>query len=1191
MRIEQEFAEKRGGNGVFPLSAPSATSCKMVWKVRWCLGQALCRGSSGLPRSFAVVRPIVVLSRILLAAVAGAGTWVLAASPISAPPTATPASAEGPVDLTREFNLPAQPAANALLAFSKLTRIEVLFSFETLRKVTSSAVNGRYVPEDALRQLLRGTGFAATRNGAEKFVITRETNPTGTIRGRILGPDGLAQRGVPVTLPMTRHRVFTDAKGEFEFRHVAVGQYRLVAQVEGFELLQVSGLRVDADQVFTLPEQTLQTLDTPSQLAAFVVADKAGRENPLDRSDALFAPRTATGNLDLARTESDALPFTIYNRDQIARSGVVNLNDFLQRELLDSDASTLAVDQDGRKPSYAAGSKNLNLRGYGSDQTIVLVNGRRLPEVLTNMEDGTAPPDVNFIPLSLVQQVEVLPISASSLYTGNAVGGVINIVLRPGADAEATEVALTYNNAIADYDAPQSSASLMHSRALLRGKLRMRFNASVTRTTPPTETELGFHRARVFETPALHASIFRATPNVRNAAIVPVHPPGTNLVSGLALAPLFGPNSSPVTSVAPGADGTGGLAAFHGRQGVRNFDFFNGPGGLATSLDSIDYPYGRDQKRSAYFGSVLYDVFPWLQLGFDGMFTRTVVHRGFDVLVGDLRLSRLSPLNPFGHDVMVSLNETAPRLGEHYSEARLEFGSAVGGAMITLPASWRVLIDGQYGRNVSRYRGLTGADASRWQQLVDRGLYNPLRDTQVFEPPREFYDEVLVYRGQPGTFVTLGDYQTFDAAVRVTNTTLPLPSGRGLLNFGGDYRRNELARYKDEHRYADGTLAGPPVRYSGRTIERYSVFGELQAPLLPPAWRLPGIRSVDTDLAVRYIASDSANESNVAPTFGLKVAFAGGLAFRGSLTTSSRFPNPNLSRVAPAAPPFTDLGPAGVDLQNAWDPLRRESYGVQEVEMPDPNLQPEEALTQSAGFIFQRGRVHRMRAAVDFVATHKVNELLPLDLQTVLNLESLFPERVQRRAGDERGPGRALTVTTGTTNLAWRRSNNWNLSFDYAWTECRGGTLELYARLLYFARYDRQLLPTSPVVDELHSPDGGATGLLKYRGKFGGSWSNRDVGCGFDGHYFHSRILHPAEWSVQGSDRIRPYWQFDAFVQADLARWLPWTPDGGLRAQLRVNNLFGFDFPKYVNDAAGAGVQAYGDWRGRVYSLSLTTTF
>ncbi len=54
-----------------------------------------------------------------------------------------------------EFDLPAQPVADALLAFSRQAKIEVLFSFDELRKVTSTAISGRYEPEEALDRLLR----------------------------------------------------------------------------------------------------------------------------------------------------------------------------------------------------------------------------------------------------------------------------------------------------------------------------------------------------------------------------------------------------------------------------------------------------------------------------------------------------------------------------------------------------------------------------------------------------------------------------------------------------------------------------------------------------------------------------------------------------------------------------------------------------------------------------------------------------------------------------------------------------------------------------------------------------------------------------------------------------------------------------------------------------------------------------
>ena len=69
-------------------------------------------------------------------------------------------------------------------------------------------------------------------------------------------------------------------------------------------------------------------------------------------------------------------------------------------------------------------------------------------------------------------------------------------------------------------------------------------------------------------------------------------------------------------------------------------------------------------------------------------------------------------------------------------------------------------------------------------------------------------------------------------------------------------------------------------------------------------------------------------------------------------------------------------------------------------------------------------------------------------------------------------------------------------------------------------------------------------------------------------------------------------WQSPDGEIAHIARWLPGNVSRyGLRAQFRVNNVFAAPFPKYVHDDYGSGVQPYGDWRGRVYSVSLTSTF
>jgi len=1053
-----------------------------------------------------------------------------------------------------EFNVPAQPADRALLAFSRQAKVEILFSADALRPVRSTDVSGRLEPDEALNRLLGGTGFVAERNRGGNFVVMPAPPPTGSICGRLLTPEGGAARGLRVSLPEARKSVVTDDRGEFVFEALPPGVYRLVAAGGGFQPWQIDGARVEAKRVLTLEPKTMQTGTEPTRLAAVIVEEKSEGAGPLGRDDGTRPPRTAAGNLDLRRTEDDALPFTVFSREQIVRSGVVNLNEFLQREVLDGDAASRPPEQRAGSASelgFIASSTNLSLRGYGADETVVLVNGRRLPEVLTSFPASNSKaqtPDVNFIPLSLVQRVEVLPVSASALYSGNPVGGVINIVLRP--DVNTSEVTATYTNALGGFDAPQFTVSLQQGQAFLRGALRMRFNASFTRTLPPTEGELGYIQANLRSHPAPADALHRATPNIRSAD----------------QSPLFGTGSASVTSVSPRADGTGGLAAFTGRQGVQNLALFDSPGGLAISADSVDFPYGRRQRGENYYGSVAYDVRPWLEVGLDGIYARTVVNRGYTVFPGDLTLGAASPLNPFGKDVVVSLNETAPRLGENYSEAHIDFYSAVLGLLVKLPADWRGSLDAQYGHNFTRYRGLAGVDSARWQQLVDQRIYNPLRDTQVFGPPPEFYDRALIYYGGPGRMVTLGDYNTLDAALRISNQALRLPTGTGAVSAGGDFRKNHLEGYTNEQRYGDGTLVGTPGQWSARTLRRTSVFGELQAPLLPARWLPSWLRTVETDLAARYIAADTTQETNVAPTGGLKIDLAGGISLRGTVATSNRFPTPSLSR--PVAVPVTTGGggsggevsytlitdPRRVDAQG-----RKEVYGVISSDALNPSLRAEAAVTRTAGAIFQRGRTHRLRLAVDFVDTQKSGEQTPLNTDQVLSFESLFPERIARAVlapGDNNAVGRVTSVLTGPVNLAFRHSQNWNTAFDFTEKEFFSGSLELYGRWVYFQRYEAQVLPTSPTVDELRQPSGAIPGLLKHRVNFGAGWSRKDFGFGMDGHYFHSRILPLAEQPGQGRRQINPHWQFDAYVQGDLARWLPWKNSRtGLRAQLRVNNL------------------------------------
>lgn len=1076
------------------------------------------------------------------------------------------------------FDLPAQPAGRAVLAFSQQAGVEVLFSSDDLRSVPSAPVFGPHEPAAALALLLKPTGFSARRNLRGKFVVTRAVAPAGALRGRLLAPDASGAPGIRLNLVGSALTTVTDRRGEFFFASVPAGPHEVVASGPGYQPLRITRVLVEADHTLVLDPQLLASGGDPTQLAAVVVEGISARLRPFDRGQRSDAPRVAAGNLDLPRSEDDVLPYVVYDRAQISRSGVVSLGEFLQREVVDSDALSRPPEQTaGADLSAVGGSNHLNLRGYSSEETIVLVNGRRLPEVIISGSTGKSQqPDVNFIPLSLVQRVEVLPVSASALYSGNPVGGVINIVLRP--EAEATEVTTTYTNALRRFDAPQSSVSLLHGRALLDGALRVRFSATFTRVEPATESELGHIRAHLTAPPSPPDALFRATPNVRS----------------VDLSPLFGPGTSPVTSVAPGADGTGGLAAFTGRAGLRSLALFDSPGGLANSANSVDFPYGRRQTGASYFASANYDLTPWLQLGLDGIYTRTVAQRGYSVFPVDLTLAAASPLNPFGRTVAVSLLETAPALGENYGEARVDFTAVVLGALVKLPREWRVSLDAQAGRNLTLYRGLAGFSLERWQELVDRGLYNPLRDTQRSGPPAAFYDRVLKYSGARGRFVTLGDYTTLDTALRVTHQNLALPTGRASVSFGGDFRLNHLAAYSGRRVFGDGALADPPSPTSARSLQRLSAFGEVQAPLLPARWLPSFIREIKTELAARYVAAATSQETNLAPTGGLKLDFVGGWSLRGTVATSNRLPAPVLSRAV--APPVDPNGGSGeVSYVSIFDPRRggERNDNVTASELINSALRPESAVTRTVGLVFAHGLVHRFRASFDIADTRKSGELTFLNEQGVLNLESLFPGRVTRAAPVGDAPaGKVQSVLTGTFNLAYRQSQNWNTSVDYAWTECLGGRLDLYARWLMFRRYDLQITPGAAIVDELSAPDGAAPGLLRHRVNFGAGWSARRYGFGLAGHYYHARRLPQFEWAAQGARDLPGQTQFDAYVQSDLARWLPYRAKNfGLRGQLRVNNFLDAAPARYAADPSRVGVQPFGDWRGRVYSLSVTATF
>ena len=132
----------------------------------------------------------------------------------------------------------------------------------------------------------------------------------------------------------------------------------------------------------------------------------------------------------------------VIGREQIEASGKATVGDFL-RDLPANFAGGVGMSdnvQGGQDSSVAGsnmtGGQGVNLRGLGALSTLVLVNGRR---VASSGQFGDFV-DISTIPTSAVSHIEVLLDGASAVYGSDAVGGVVNIILKRSDDGAHTSV-------------------------------------------------------------------------------------------------------------------------------------------------------------------------------------------------------------------------------------------------------------------------------------------------------------------------------------------------------------------------------------------------------------------------------------------------------------------------------------------------------------------------------------------------------------------------------------------------------------------------------------------------------------------------------------------------------------------------------------------------------------------------------
>ena len=152
-------------------------------------------------------------------------------------------------------------------------------------------------------------------------------------------------------------------------------------------------------------------------------SDDQGDQSDEAEEEGANAPILVTGSRISRPTLDSAVPLTSVTVDDLTGTGEVSLGDALND--LPSLRSTFSAGNSSRFIG-TAGLSLLDLRGLGTDRTLVLVNGRR--HVTSTPGDNGF--DVNTVPIDLVDRIDIVTGGNSAIYGSDAVASVVNFIMK-----------------------------------------------------------------------------------------------------------------------------------------------------------------------------------------------------------------------------------------------------------------------------------------------------------------------------------------------------------------------------------------------------------------------------------------------------------------------------------------------------------------------------------------------------------------------------------------------------------------------------------------------------------------------------------------------------------------------------------------------------------------------------------------
>lgn len=870
---------------------------------------------------------------------------------------------------------------------------------------------------------------------------------------------------------------------------------------------------------------------------------------------AVLSEVVITGSLIHGGRET-ASPIVALDRQALDRSGQATVADLLSQmpQNFGGSASpdTALIGTDGRSTNDSV-AKGVNLRGLGATATLVLVNGRRMAGA--GLKGDFA--DVSAIPTAAVERVEVLLDGASAIYGSDAVGGVVNIILRRDFDGAESRVRL---GAAAGGTAGQAQVSHIFGASWRGGHAILAYEfqhdddlAAVDRPFTATADLRAMGGTD-------HRLIFSHPGN-----ILTYSPAAGGFVSAWA--------------IPAGQNGVG----------LKPSDFIAGGKNLENYRALSDIEPAQD--RHSLIADLRQSLTPHVTLELEGRYTR----RAFDYdQPPSTTISSVTSANPY----FVSPNGSASHLigyafGDELGPIRSHGTSESFGLSaeldLDLPHSWRGEVYGAFAQEKSHRRSDNEVNGGYLNEALGVIPDNP---ATAFSPARDGY------------FNPFGDGRANSAAVlafigsgweaswsRSRVATFNAKADGALFDLPGGPLKAAVGVQLRQERFtprAQAVQSGvTPVTTGGATFARtvQAAFVELRAPLLGPDNAVPGMRRLELSLAGRAERyQDVGTTTN--PKFGLLWSPVSGLNVRATYGTSFRAPAlTEVYALEAIAPTFLNGGGA----QN----LVLLQYGGNRALKPETatswtfgtDLAPARwpGLTLSATWFDIRFRDQIGKPVLENLASALtdpsyapfVSRISPgSNPQDLARLQALIARSTSPSIGLFPATAYTAIVDARNVNAAEAHVRGFDLAAGYG-VALGADRLDLAASATYLADFQRRLTPAAPsvqLVDRAGQP-------VDLRARLSATWTHGAFAATLGVNYVD-------DYATPAGGKV------DAWTTADAQ--LVWRsgrasgPLSGLVLAVSAQNLFDTD-PPFYDAPQGVGYDpANADPLGRFVSVQLT---